>query len=49
MIVFRMEFDKTKWSCPWNNDQNYTKNSAGGVVGIMGRGGRVGGPGVVGV
>ena len=23
-----MEFDKTKWSCPWNSDQNCTQNSA---------------------
>ena len=22
IIVFRMEFDKTRWSCPWNSDQN---------------------------
>ena len=42
-----MEFDKTKWSCPWNSDQNCTQNSArgcwsqgqGGVVGVKeGRG-----------
>ena len=24
LIVYRMEFDKTKCSCPWNSDQNYT-------------------------
>ena len=25
-IVYRMEFDKTRWSCPWNSDhQLYTK------------------------
>ena len=24
-----MEFDKTRWSCPWNSDQNYTKLSQG--------------------
>ena len=21
-----MEFDKTRWSCPWNGDQNCTQN-----------------------
>ena len=44
-IVYQMEFDKTKWSCPWNSDQNCTHNSArgwwGGVVGVK----RVGGEG----
>ena len=25
-----MEFDKTRRSCPWNSDQNCTKNSARG-------------------
>ena len=29
-IVYRMEFDKTQWSCPWNSDQNCTQNSARG-------------------
>ena len=29
-IVFQMEFDKTRWSCPWNSDQNCTQNSARG-------------------
>ena len=24
-IVKSMEFDRTRWSCPWNSDQNYTK------------------------
>ena len=30
IIVFRVEFDKTRWSCPWNSDQNCTHNSAKG-------------------
>ena len=35
-----MEFDKTKWSCPWNSNQNYTQNSARGrwdrgMVGVI--------------
>ena len=33
LIVYRMEFDKTKWSCPWNSDQNCTQNSARGWLG----------------
>ena len=37
-----MEFDKTKWSCPWNSDQNCTQNSATGLWGQGGRGVRVG-------
>ena len=37
-----MGFNKTKWSCPWKNDQNCTQNSARGggdqkVVGVRGR------------
>ena len=24
-IVYRMEFYKTRWSCPWNSDQNASK------------------------
>ena len=24
LIVYRMEFNKTKWSCPWNSEQNCT-------------------------
>ena len=28
-----MEFDKTRWSCPWNSDQNCTQNSAKGWLG----------------
>ena len=27
-FVNRLEFDKARWSCPWNSDQNYTQNSA---------------------
>ena len=39
-----MEFDKTRWSCPWNNDQNCTQNSVGvlGVKGSRGWGSRGG-------
>ena len=38
VIVFPMEFDKTKWPCPWNSDQNCTQNSARGwwVKGVGG-------------
>ena len=28
IIVYRMEFDKIRWSCPWNSDQDCTQNSA---------------------
>ena len=40
--------DKTRWSCPWNNDQNCTQNSARGWWGSRGwvGGGWVLGPGV---
>ena len=39
LIVYRMDFDKTKWSCPWNSDQNCTQNYArGGGVGVVGSG-----------
>ena len=27
IIVYRMEFDTTRWSCSWNSDQNCTQNS----------------------
>ena len=41
-----MEFNKIRWSCLWNSDQNCTQNSARGVVGVKGvGGGRVGGGG----
>ena len=41
-----MEFDKTRWSCPWNSDQNCTQKVCQGVVGVKGvGGGRVGGGG----
>ena len=35
-----MEFDKTRWSCPLNSDQNCTQNSARGwgVGGLVGSG-----------
>ena len=36
---------KTRWSCPWNSDQNCTQNSARGGGGQGGREGRVGGQG----
>ena len=45
-----MEFNKTKWTCPWNSDKNCTQNSARGWWG-SGGGGRwcgSGGWGVVG-
>ena len=38
--------DKTRWSCPWNSDDNCTQNSArgwvGGCVGVVGSRGWVG-------
>ena len=41
-----MEFDKTKWSCPWNSDQKlYTKLCQG----VVGSGDRGGGGQVVGI
>ena len=33
-----MEFNKARWSCPWNGDHNCTQNSAG-VVGVKEYGG----------
>ena len=49
VVVFRMEFDKTRWSCLWNSDQNYTQKCQG-VVGVKEVGGcGVKGVGVVGV
>ena len=51
-----MKFDKIRWSCPWNSDQNCTQNSArgwlgprgwvGGWVGLNRVTGGGGGPGV---
>ena len=45
LIVYRMEFEKTRWSCSWNSDQNCTQNSAGGgaadegwALGVVGLG-----------
>ena len=46
LIVFQLEFDKTRWSCPWNSDQNCTQNSPRGGGGQGIRGGRVGMVGV---
>ena len=41
-----LEFDKTRWSCPWNSDQNCTQNSARKWWGSWGGGsGGWGGPG----
>ena len=42
--VYQMEFNKTKWSCQSNSDQNcvHTKLSQG-VVGVVGSGSAVGG------
>ena len=31
-IVNQMEFDKTKWSCPWNSRQNCTQNSTSSMA-----------------
>ena len=44
-IVYRKEFDKTGWSCPWNRDQNCSQNSArgGGVKRWGSWGGGIGG------
>ena len=37
LIVYQMEFEKTRWSCLWNSDQNCTQNSTrGGGVGAVG-------------
>ena len=33
LVVYQMEFDKTRWSCPSNSDQNCTQNSSKGCVG----------------
>ena len=50
IFVNRMEFDETKWSFPWNSDQNCTQNSAKGWWGSAGVGaGGVQGVGVQGV
>ena len=37
LIVNQMELNKTRWSCPWNSDQNCTQNCQG-VVGTKGVG-----------
>ena len=36
LVVYRMEFDKTRWSSSWNSDQNCTQNSARGWWGPRG-------------
>ena len=44
IFVYRMEFDKTRWSCSWNSDQNCTQKSFQGghggwsVYGVKGLG-----------
>ena len=46
IIVCRMEFYKTKWSCPWNCDENSARDGGGHRgVGVGGGGGQ----GLVGV
>ena len=37
--------DKTRWSCPWNSDQNCTQNSTRGWWGVQGVGRSGGCPG----
>ena len=32
LIVYRMEFDKSRWSCSWNSDQNCTKLCQGHLL-----------------
>ena len=46
IFVYRMEIDKTRWSCSWDRDQNCTQISARsggcevglGVKGVVGGG-----------
>ena len=33
-----MEFERTRWSWPWNSDQNCTENSARGWLGWLSQG-----------
>ena len=39
LIVYRMVFDKTRWSFPWNSDENWTQSSGrggdGGSLGVV--------------
>ena len=36
IIVYQMEFERTRWSCPWNSDQRlYTKCGTGGELAIF--------------
>ena len=30
-FVHQIEFDKAKWLCSWNSDQNYNKTLLGGL------------------
>ena len=30
-FVHQIEFDKARWSCSWNSDQNYNKTLLGGL------------------
>ena len=32
-FVHQIEFDKARWSCSWNSDQNYSKTLLGGLGG----------------
>ena len=36
LFVYWMEFDQTRWSCPWNSDKDCTQNSARGCWGSSG-------------
>ena len=39
VIVNRMEFDKTRWCCSWDCDQNCAKDSVRGWLRLWGLGG----------
>ena len=34
IIVYRMECDKTRWSCPWNSNQTVGGEGGGGTRGL---------------
>ena len=36
LIIYQIEFDKIKWSCPWNSHQNCMQNSTKGCQGLRG-------------
>ena len=38
IIVYRKEFYKTRWSCPWSSDQNFRQNSVKAWQGSRGGG-----------